>query len=395
MQMSKGVTVTENLSLVNARVVTPDSVIEDGRVSIEDGRITEIDSANPRGPRPRIDVEGRLVVPGFIDLHGDDLERHLHPRDGTRVETRMALASCDRANVAAGITTKYHAVAFEEAPGENRSIELASHLAETIPATDGLLADTRVHARCELGDDGCSETVASLVGEGGVDMVSLMHHAPGHGQFADFEQFSRKYATGTDSRSPETGGQSAVRQVGTHRREQSHHELVSRLTDVVEAANRSTIPVAAHDLEDEETVASLVEQGVQICEFPTTLEAARRAKSLGVTTTMGAPNLVRGGSLWGNLDVSRAIETGVLDALCTDYHPQSLLQSLFVETGNALPEKVARVTSAPADAVGLTDRGRIQEGARADLLVIDPDPVPTVKRVFKRGAEVFRTADHG
>jgi len=55
-----------------------------------------------------IDADGRLVLPGLVDIHGDDIEGHLYPRSGARMKTEMALASADRANVAAGITTKFH-----------------------------------------------------------------------------------------------------------------------------------------------------------------------------------------------------------------------------------------------------------------------------------------------
>jgi len=106
---------------------------------------------------------------------------------------------------------------------------------------------------------------------------------------------------------------------------------------------------------------------------------------------MGAPNLVRGGSLWDNLSARDAIEAGVLDALCSDYHPASLLAAPFVDTGESLSTRVNRVTRNPADIAGLHDRGRIEIGARADLVVVDPTPTPTVERAFVAGSEVIRT----
>jgi alpha-D-ribose 1-methylphosphonate 5-triphosphate diphosphatase len=104
---------------------------------------------------------------------------------------------------------------------------------------------------------------------------------------------------------------------------------------------------------------------------------------------MGAPNLVRGESQWGNLTSMATIEAGVLDVLCVDYHPMSLLAAPFVETGEPLPERVARVTKNPADAVGLSDRGRIEEGARADIILVDTAETPTVTRAFVDGKAVY------
>jgi alpha-D-ribose 1-methylphosphonate 5-triphosphate diphosphatase len=109
---------------------------------------------------------------------------------------------------------------------------------------------------------------------------------------------------------------------------------------------------------------------------------------------MGAPNLVRGESQWGNLSTADAIDAGVVDALVADYHPPSLLAGAFVDTGEPLPKRVRRVTANPADAVGFDDRGRIEVGARADLLVVDREPTPTVARALVAGRPVYR-ADRG
>jgi len=47
----------------------------------------------------------------------------------------------------------------------------------------------------------------------------------------------------------------------------------------------------------------------------------------------------------------------------------------------------------PADAVGLHDRGRIVEGARADLVLVDTVETPTVSRAFVDGEQVYWTGD--
>ncbi|WP_235271305.1 amidohydrolase family protein [Halorubrum saccharovorum] len=106
---------------------------------------------------------------------------------------------------------------------------------------------------------------------------------------------------------------------------------------------------------------------------------------------MGAPNLVRGGSLWDNLGARDAIDDGLVDVLCADYHPPSLLAAPFVDTGEPLSTRVNRVTRNPAEAAGLDDRGRIEPGARADLIVVDPNGTPTVDRAFVAGTEAIRT----
>jgi N-acetylglucosamine-6-phosphate deacetylase len=48
------------------------------------------------------------------------------------------------------------------------------------------------------------------------------------------------------------------------------------------------------------------------------------------------------------------------------------VRNLVAYTGCPLADALATVTTTPADLLGLTDRGRIRPGARADLTIIDP-----------------------
>lgn len=372
-------------TITNARIATPDGVLEDGYVRINDDRIVDVGAGSVDSSRTSIDAMGRLVLPGLVDLHGDDLERHLSPRDGARVDTRTALIACDRANIAAGITTKFNAVAFENAPDNGRSVALAEEVVDELSTFDGLLADNRVHARCEFGEDRAVEGVVQAVGRDPVGLISLMNHLPDNGQFDGVEEFNRRYSDGGSI-------STADAEWTNERRGVSPTEVDQRIRRVIQASEAADITVASHDDHDERQVESMWRRGVSISEFPVTMEAAQRASQLGMVTTMGAPNLIRRGSLWGNLSATDAIRAGAVDVLSTDYHPQSLLASVFEDTGEKLIDRVARVTEAPADAVGLNDRGRIEPGARADLIVVEPSSPPQVRRAFVGGAEVYRAA---
>ena len=367
-------------------VVTPESVIEDGCILLENGRIREVGSTVRSDAAAVIDATDRVVMPGIVDLHGDDIEHHLFPRSGARVDERLALASADRANVAAGVTTKFHAISFEDAVEENRTLDLARDLTRTIEETDGFLGNNRVHARCELG---CESHVAveEFLTDNIVDLVSLVNHVPGSGQFDDIEEFQRRYVGDRDLSS------SSVKELAERRNSVSEDVLNDRIKTIVENARANGIPIASHDDETPAEVERAAVYGATISEYPLTMTAARRAKELGLYTVMGAPNIVRGNSLWDNLSAREAAREGVVDVLCSDYHPPSLLAAPFVETGEPLHARVARVTKNPADVVGLLRRGRIERGARADVLVVDPEPVPTVDHVFVGGREVFRSTD--
>lgn len=372
---------SRRVTVTNGRVVAPDRVVDGGTVVVEGDRIVEVGrESDALDESATVDARGGLVLPGFVDVHGDELERHLVPRPGARVPPATALVASDRANVATGITTKFHAVAFEEAPDEGRTVELAREVVDATEAHGGtLLADTRIHARCELGEDRSVGAVREAVDRDVVGLVSLMNHVPGRGQFDDAEQFDRRY---TD------GGQSVLERetVPTDR-------VGTSARAILRSARDAGVPAAVHDVDHVDQVGAYASAGVSICEYPVSLEAARAAARHGLVTAMGAPNLVRGGSLWDNLCAREAARAGVVDVLCTDYHPPSLLSAVLTDTGEPLPRRVARVTAAPADAVGLHDRGRLESGARADLLVVDPADPPTVRCAMVGGDVVLRQPD--
>ncbi|WP_144798047.1 alpha-D-ribose 1-methylphosphonate 5-triphosphate diphosphatase [Halorubrum depositum] len=386
---------TELVEIRNGRIVTPHGVVEGGRVVLADRRIAEVGRAGTEpvsgattvdadGNATTVDADGNVVMPGLIDLHGDDVEDELYPRSGARVDAREAVIAADRGNVSAGITTKFHAIAFEETPSEDRSIADATALCRALADAGETLGDNRIHARCELSEESVG-AVESLLEEVPVDLVSVMHHVPDGAQF-DEEEFSDHYVEQRDC-TREAAAALAVR-----RRNTSTRQRAAYADRVAAIARDRSVPLASHDDDSPEAVDRMAAMGASISEFPVTLAAAERAASEhGIATTMGAPNLVRGGSLWDNLSARDAVDAGVVDALCTDYHPRSLLKAPFVDTGEPLAERVARVTVNPAEAVGLYDRGRLRKGARADVLVVDPDPTPTVERVYVAGREAMRT----
>jgi len=383
MSSQRGGQVTETTIVVeNARIVTPEEVVE-GAIRLEGERIVGIGDVG-RDETEIVDARGRLVLPGLVDLHGDDIESHLHPRSGARMDTHMALSSADRANVAAGITTKFHAISFEVAPDENRSPELGAEISSAVDAADDLMADHRIHARCEVTQERCVEAVEEIIAAGDAELVSVMSHIPGKGQFQDEASFLQYYRDSQKHTADEA--EALIEQRGGL----ELRTIRDRVTHIVETAHAHGIPTASHDDEETEEVERLHGVGVEISEYPITLATAERAHELGMTVTMGAPNLVRGESQWGNLRTADAIEAGVVDALVADYHPMSLLGATFVDTGEPLPERVARVTKRPADAVGLSNRGRLEKGARADLVIVDEEPTPTVTRALVAGQPVYR-----
>jgi len=367
--------------VANGTILTPRERIERGTVRFAGDRIAAVDRSDAETTNA-IDASGQYVLPGIVDVHGDDVERHLAPRPGARVAPSTAVRRTDVAAVSAGVTTKVHAVAFEDVPEDLRSVDVARELCDAVRAVGEAvagLADHRLHLRCELNDpNGVAAVLEEL--QRGATLVSLVEHVPGEGQYADSDGRNHPYRT---------DGASEILDPVPSRGEMSRSEREGRASRIAAAARRAGVPIASHDDADPAAVERASRVGAVISEFPLTLEAALTAARRNMTVVVGAPNVVRGRSLYGNLDARRAIDAGVVDVLSSDFRPRALLEAMFDESG-PVSERVAMVTSAPAAAIGLRNRGRIRAGARADLVIVDPEPVPTVSRVFVAGREVYR-----
>lgn len=163
---------------------------------------------------------------------------------------------------------------------------------------------------------------------------------------------------------------------------------------IVGKCRSSGIPMASHDDGLEEHVTESKQDGVVVAEFPTTLTAAKASHDQGLKVLMGAPNVVRDGSHSGNIAAHKLAELRVLDILSSDYYPASLLQAAFkiesLENDYDLPKAIALVTTNPAEALGLKDRGLLETGRIADLVRVEVDrDFPIVKQVYKNGQLIF------
>src|SRR5262245_46695213 len=372
-------------------IVTPQRVVTNGTLVVEDGRIAEILEVTPPLDGDHVRWVSGLVVPGFVDLHCDALEREIRPRPTSVLPIELALTTFDRTLAAQGITTMFHAVAFAEEEGA-RHHRQAEHLAEVVRArADCLLVRHRVHARYELTDLDAAPTVQRCLERGLVQLLSFMDHTPGERQFRTRAEyvayFTRAYGLAED-------GVDAVASRKLGRKREGAAALDSTARALGRAAQGAGIPLASHDDDSEAQVAWAQGVGVSIAEFPVRMEAASAARERGLHVVMGAPNVVRGGSTGQNLAAAAALAQDCLDGLCSDYYPAALLHAvmrLHAEGACSLGEAVAIVTHHPARAVGLDrELGSLEVGRAADVVVIDiVGAMPVITRTLREGREIY------
>ncbi|QGY39208.1 alpha-D-ribose 1-methylphosphonate 5-triphosphate diphosphatase [Pseudodesulfovibrio cashew] len=355
-----------NRILTNARVVLPGEILR-GTVVVENGRITAVDSGNTAIPGAQ-DLDGDYLLPGFVELHTDNLEKELEPRPGVFWPDPVASVLAHDAQMAgAGITTVLDAVSlgeYHDGPKRSRIMDLSVKAIRKARTMGVLKADHRLHLRCEYSDPRVLEMLAPHVDDEALLLVSLMDHTPGQRQFTDpaqYRKFFAKHSWNDEEFEAVSRRLQAIREdcAGPNR------------AAIVALCRERNIPLASHDDTTGEHVAMARAEQVAISEFPTTLHAATEARKAGIAIVMGAPNVVRGGSHSGNVAAAELAEAGLLDILSSDYVPGSLLSGVFVlhrALGLPLSEAVSKVSRNPARAVGLDDRGAIAPGLRGDLL---------------------------
>ncbi len=375
--------------VVNARLVTPEAVIANGSLQVDRGRIAAVQAGPLEGDGPRIDAAGALLIPGLVDLHSDANEKAIQPRPRARFPVPLALQELDKIMAACGVTTIYHCVAFSNGQKGLRATREARELIRSIRrCREHLLCTTRIHLRYDITLVDAVPLIGRLVDEGVVDLLSFMDHTPGQGQFASYAAF-RDYL-GRHHQYTDAEVRAVVRKRLADREAVNDNDL----HDLARRARKRDIPLASHDDDTAEKVRQLAGMGVTISEFPVTLEAAQAARAAGMHVAMGAPNLLMGKSTNGNLTAQDALGEGLLDIVCSDYAPMTLLHaalSLARTKTMGLPEAIARFSLKPAEAAGIdADTGSLDTGKRADMVLVDvTTAVPRVVRTFVAGCQVY------
>jgi alpha-D-ribose 1-methylphosphonate 5-triphosphate diphosphatase len=380
------------MMITHARVVTPDAVLPEAAVAISGGRILEIRCQTPRtGSMPVIDARGRLLVPGFIDIHSDVIENAIQPRPGGRFPVDVALHELDKQLTACGVTSIFHCLCFlgaDEDPPFRNAETTDSLIRQIHELRPDFRARTFIHARYEITHNDSLDRLEELVRQGQVHFLSLMDHTPGQGQFSEIANFRAYY-----SKARGLSGEQ-VDAVIAQRLSASRKIDWEGLARLARRCRESGIRMASHDDDSAEKIARVSRLGVSLAEFPVNLAAARAAHQCGMLISLGSPNVLRGASLTGNLSGREALSAGRGDILCSDYAPMSLLHAalqLYREGLMTLPQAVRLITLNPARAVGIDDwTGAIAPGKAADLVLVDDGPkVAGIRRTWMNGREVF------
>ncbi|MFN3400030.1 MAG: alpha-D-ribose 1-methylphosphonate 5-triphosphate diphosphatase [Ferrovibrio sp.] len=381
---------TADLVVTNARIIGRKDEIAGGSLAVRDGVIADI-GTGPSAVTSAEDFGGDYLLPGLVELHTDNLEKHFAPRPGVRWPAKLAVINHDAQVAAAGITTVMDAVAVGDVrEGSVRLAILRDMIAAIEDAQKGgmLRAEHLLHLRCEISFKDLMELIEPMSGLSWLKLVSIMDHTPGQRQFVNPEKY-RQYYQGKFGLTDDEMDRFMNEQIANAQAWGAQNRR-----KVVALCHAKGLPLASHDDATADHVAEAAADKMVVAEFHTTHEAAKLSRQHGMKVMMGGPNVVRGGSHSGNISAKSLAEAGELDIISSDYVPSSMLQSVFLLPeqlpGISLPQAVAMASSNPADAVGLTDRGALEIGKRADMLRISLiDNTPVVRAVWRSGRRVM------
>lgn len=351
-----------SLRLTGADILR-DGELQRRSIAFAEGRVV-------RAPLPEVDLAGFLILPGIIDLHGDGFERHIAPRPSAAFPLQAGLASADREAASHGVTTAFLAQGWSW-EGGHRSPDQAERIMQALDTyRPRSLVDLRLQIRAE----------AHLVDAGQRLIEAVTRHRIGYVVFndhlnegfemarkspADFAIWARKAG-----QTPEQLHAAMEMAASLQRRVPRH------LCDLAEAFDRLGVVYGSHDDPDGETRERYLMIGARISEFPLTRSAAAAAQAMMSPVLMGAPNVVRGRSQAGNVAACDLIRDGLCDALVSDYHLPALALAAWslVDQGLAsLPRAWAMISSRPAEILRMPDRGRLDPGLRADMVIVNKE----------------------
>ncbi len=374
--------------LIEGASLLLDDRIETGSVRIENGRITGIDVA--RDGAAVISARGLLLAPAFVDIHGDAFERQVMPRPGVTVPIPGALLETDRQLAANGIATAYHALTLSWEPGL-RSVETGWRIVRALEELRSrLTADNRIQLRWETFCAEAEPLIAHVLQGADRPALAFNDHTTSALLHPDIPIHERPFDhipdyPVTDITSPAFAAKLSERAKRSHMSPTEFVALITRvwarrpqvpadIDRIAAMARRAGAPMLSHDDSQIETRDHYRRLGARVAEFPMHDRVFHAARAAGDAIVLGAPNAMRGGSHLGSPGAAEMIARGLCDILASDYYYPAMLGAmvrLFAENIAPLPALWKLVSANPALAMGLTDRGRIAPGLRADLILID------------------------
>lgn len=395
------------ITFEGAQVYLPNEIAET-TVTVSEGQIAEIG-----GPAQGevIDARGLILAPALIDVHGDAFERQLMPRPGVFFPTETALIDTDRQLASNGIATAYHAITLGWEPGLRdvaRGRDLMQAMRDLAPR---LTMENRVQLRWETFAFEALDVIEWALSGPLLPSIAFNDHTSMTMRAYDVSIQDRMFELSPDFSIASLDDERMKKRTASkaHRSGLSDDDYIALLgrvwdrrgdvpdaiTKVAQMGRAVGAPMLSHDDTRAQTRAYFRDLGASVAEFPMVMEAADAARAGGDPIIFGAPNAARGGSHIGSLGAGDMVEAGLCDALASDYFYPSMLAAIARLDDERRADRLSLwslVSTGPARAMKLHDRGGIAKGKRADLVLVDwPDgSAPAILGTWVAGRCAYR-----
>ena len=394
-------------TFVGAEVYLPGEIVNT-TVTVADGVIVEIGGA-VQGLE--ISAHGKIVAPAIIDVHGDAFERQLMPRPGVFFPIEVALIDTDRQLAANGIATAYHAITLGWEPGL-RDVARGRELIQSIQDLAlRLTVENRVQLRWETFAFEALDVIELALKGSLLPCVAFNDHT---------SMTMRAYDVPVQERAFELSPDFSIASLDDERMKQrtlskaqraglSQEDYISllgkvwdrrsdvpnKISEVASMASAVGAPMLSHDDTRADTRAYFRNLGASVAEFPMVMEAVEAARKHEDLIILGAPNAARGGSHIRSIGAADMVEAGLCDALASDYFYPAMLAAIDRLDREKRADRVtlwSLLSSGPARAMRLNDRGRITIGSRADLVLVDwtNGQAPVIEGTWIAGRAAYR-----
>jgi alpha-D-ribose 1-methylphosphonate 5-triphosphate diphosphatase len=378
--------------LTDGLIITEEEVLMDHVLVIEGEKIKAVvpkKSIHFDNSICTVNCKGRYILPGLIDIHSDIIENIIVPRKGIIFDFDLALQEVDRQLITQGITTIYHSISIANSTICNRDRTLSVN--EMLKIGDkicnrasDLLIHNRFHARLELNTLEAFDGICMRLKQKKIHELSLMNHAPGQGQYTDITNFKREIRNQYGDISDNEMDRIVLECQQKNILEPAQIDVLLNL------ARANDIPVAFHDIGTVEQIDFMIQNRINICEFPLSSQIAAEAAKRGLFNIVGAPNILKSRSQNNNASATELLKNGVAQIICSDYYSPAMLPSVFALSHTetiTLPKAVSYATIYPARAIDINDKyGSIAPGKQADIIIVEiANNLPRVTTVFIDG----------
>ena len=350
------------LRIIGGQTLLPADGAQEADLLLADGVIQALGG---RAGDMTFDATGLMVLPGIVDIHGDAFERQMQPRPGVDFPADIALRDTESQLLANGITTAFHGVTLSWEPGLRSRYAWRTFL--NALEAGSWICDMRVHLRWEAYNLDALDTAVADIDAGRVHLLAFNDHTP-----AILHKLGDPVATAKYS--DRAGMKVAEFKILTERIAAGANAVPAGLERIGGAARKANLPMASHDDDSVSRRDMFRAAGARICEFPMAEAVGQAARAGGDYVVMGSPNVVRGRSHLGWASAAVMAEAGICNVLSSDYFYPAMLRAALILAGRGvldLERAWALISANPAAAAGLTDRGTIAVGKRADVVVVD------------------------